>query len=277
MSAVREAMIVAGGAGTRLRPLTLSTPKPLLPCCGEPFLLGVLRRLAAHGVRRVLLVVGPDPRPFAVLRAPAAQLGVTVTTVPEPEPLDTAGGVRSALDQVSGAFFVLNGDILTAVDLDRVVAAHRSAAAAATLVLTRVEDPSTFGVCVRDGSRIVDFVEKPAPGTLPGQDTVNAGTYLLEPDALAGFPAGRLSFERTVFPGLLAAGDHLEGVVHDGAWADLGTPDRYRAGHRLVLDGRVSWPGLDLLPAGPAGIRRHPGAQLAPDVHLSGPDRKSVV
>lgn len=271
MTPIHEAMIVAGGAGTRLRPLTRTSPKPLLPFCGEPFLLGVIRRLAAVGVRHVLLVVGADTAPFASLTDPGRRLGVEVATIPEPEPLDTAGGVRSALDRVSGPFYVLNGDILTDVDLTAVAATHRAAAADATLVLTRVEDTSSYGVCVRDGDRIVGFVEKPPAGSLPGQDAVNAGTYLLEPDAMARFPAGRLSFERDVFPGLVDAGAHVAGMVFDGAWADLGTPDRFRAGQRLVLDGGVAWPSLDRVPAGRDGHRLAPGVTVHPDAVVTHP------
>jgi mannose-1-phosphate guanylyltransferase len=271
VSRVREAMIVAGGAGTRLLPLTLTTPKPLLPFCGAPFLEGVLRRLAAVGVERVLLVVGADTTPFAGLAASARRFGVEVVAVPEPEPLDTAGGVRSALEQVTGTFLVLNGDILTDVDLEAAIAAHDAAGAAATLVLTRVEDTSTFGVCVREGTRIVDFVEKPAPGTLPGQDTVNAGTYVLEPAALASFPEGRLSFERQVFPGLAADGAHLEGFVATGVWADLGTPGRFLEGHRLALSGELAWPTLQDLPADADGVRRADDVEVAASAVLRGP------
>jgi NDP-sugar pyrophosphorylase family protein len=271
VSTVREAMIVAGGAGTRLLPLTRTTPKPLLPFCGAPFLEGVLRRLAAAGVDRVFLVVGADTAPFAPLAAAARGFGVEVEAIPEPEPLDTAGGVRTALEHVSGTFLVLNGDILTDVDLGAVIAAHREARAAATLVLTRVEDTSTFGVCVRDGTRIVDFVEKPAPGSLPGQDAINAGTYVLEPDALARFPVGRLSFERRVFPELVASGVHVEGWTSDAVWADLGTPDRFLAGHRSALDGELGWPTLQDVPADAQGIRRHEDVEVDPTAVVRGP------
>jgi NDP-sugar pyrophosphorylase family protein len=270
VTTVRDAMIVAGGEGTRLRPLTLTTPKPLLPFCGAPFLSGVIRRLATVGVDRVLLVVGADTAPFGVLAADAAAHGVSVEAVPEPVPLDTAGGVRAALDRVRGTFLVLNGDILTGVDLAAVTATHLRAGAAATLVLTRVQDTSTFGVCVLDGTRIVGFVEKPAPGSLPEQDTVNAGTYVLEPDALERFPEGRLSFERTVFPGLVAAA-RVEGHVDAGVWADLGTPQRFRHGHRLALEGQLAWPTLDDLPADADGIRRADGVHVAPDAVVTGP------
>jgi len=268
---VREAMIVAGGAGTRLLPLTASTPKPLLPFCNAPFLEGVIRRLVALGVDRVLLVVGADTSPFEPLAATFADEGIAVECVPEPHPLDTAGGVRSVLDQVTGTFLVLNGDILTDVDLRAVVDAHEWAGAVATLVLTRVEETSSYGVCVREGTRIVDFVEKPAPGTLPGQDAINAGTYVLEPEALTRFPQGRLSFERQVFPGLVAAGDHVEGFVSDAVWADLGTPGRFLAGHRLALDGTLRWPTLTAFPADAHGVRRADDAEVAPDAVLHGP------
>ena len=262
MSEVREAMIVAGGAGTRLRPLTDHTPKPLLPFCAEPFLAGVLHRLADARVRRVWLVVGADPSPFEVLRPLADSLGLELASVPEPEPLDTAGGVRSVIERCHGSVFVLNGDVLTDVDLLAVGRDHLAAGAAATLVLTRVEDTSSFGVCVLDGERVTGFVEKPAPGTLPGQDAVNAGTYVLEPDALTRFPVGRLSFEREVFPTLVAEGALVRGLVRDAVWADLGTPERYLAGHRLALAGRLRWPSLAAVPL------QAPGRWQAEDVHV---------
>ncbi|TVR35483.1 MAG: NDP-sugar synthase [Nitriliruptor sp.] len=268
---VRDAMIVAGGQGTRLRPLTLTTPKPLLPLCGLPFLSGVIRNLAAIGVDRVLLVVGRDPSPFMVLRADAAAFGVTVEAVPEPEPLDTAGGVRAALDQVRGTFLVLNGDILTGLDLAHLVDAHQTSGATATLALTRVEDTSAFGVCVLEGTRIVDFVEKPPPGSLPGQDAVNAGTYVLEPDALARFPLGRLSFERQVFPGLVEAGEMVQGVVSDAVWADLGTPRRLLDGQRMVLDGGIEWPAPSPVLADTDAARRRSDIEVASSAEIRGP------
>lgn len=271
MHGVREAMIVAGGRGTRLRPLTLTTPKPLLPFCGRPFLSGVIRTLASIGVERVLLVVGADTDPFESLRADAAAVGVAVEIVPEPTPLDTAGGVRAALDRVTGTFLVLNGDILTGLDLAELVAAHRRSGAMATLALTRVEDTSSFGVCVLEGERIIDFVEKPAPGSLPGQDAVNAGTYVLEPEAMRRFPHGPLSFERVVFPELVAAGAHVQGFVSPAVWADLGTPERFLHGHRMVLDGIVPWP-LTVAPVhDTASARDRSDIEVAASARITGP------
>lgn len=273
MTSVREAMIVAGGQGTRLRPLTRTTPKPLLPVGGVPFLSGIIRNLAAIGIEQVLLVVGSEPAPFDVLRPDAERVGVSVEVVPEPTPLDTAGGVRAALDRVTGTFLVLNGDILTGLDLPALIDHHRQRAAAATLALTRVEDPSTFGVCVRDGERIVDFVEKPAPGTLPGQDAVNAGTYVLEPATMARFPPGPLSFERDVFPELVATGAEVGGMVSDAVWADLGTPERFLRGHRLILEGAVPWPGATDLLHDVQDAREHPELEVAASAGIRGPVR----
>lgn len=267
----RVALIVAGGRGTRLQPLTYDTPKPLLDFCGEPFLLGVVRRLAEAGVARVLLVVGAVTEPFDHLRGPAAQLGIELSSVPEPEPLDTAGGVRSVIGQLDDRFFVLNGDILTDVDLASVAAAHARSGADATMVLTRVEDTSSYGVAVRDGTRITRFVEKPPAGTLPGQDAINAGTYLLEPHVLQAHPEGPLSFERDVFPGLIRRGGHLEGTVWEGVWADLGTPPRYREGHRLALNGELRWPSVTRVPEREPGLRIADGADVAPEARLHAP------
>lgn len=267
----RDAMIVAGGQGTRLQPLTYTTPKPLIGFCGAPFLVGLVRRLAETGIDRVFLVVGADTAPFESLRPETERAGIDLVLVPEPQPLDTAGGVRAVLDQVRGTFLVLNGDVLTDVDYREAVRAHRTAGADATIVLTRVEDTSSYGVCVRDGTRITDFVEKPAPGALPGQDTVNAGTYVLEPEVFAGTEPGRMSFERQVFPQALERGLHLEGFVWDGVWADLGTPRRLLEGHRLALAGQLDWPTLRTVPERRRGIRVAPGASIAEDAELVAP------
>ena len=268
---VRDALIVAGGRGTRLQPLTYTTPKPLLPFCGAPFLSGVVRRLAGAGVERVFLVVGADTDPFAMLREEADAVGVEIVMVPEPEPLDTAGGVREVADELTGTFLVLNGDILTDIDVTRVVAHHRRTGADGTLVLTEVDDTSSYGVAVRDGSRITRFVEKPAPGSLPGQNAINAGTYVLEPRIFDGLDRGPLSFERRVFPAALERGLHLEGFVEQGVWADLGTPDRYLDGHGLALDGELHWPTVSAIEESAPGVRVAAGAQVASAAHLHAP------
>ena len=279
MSMPRTALIVAGGRGTRLLPLTEWTPKPMLPFCGAPFLAGLARRLGEAGVERIGLVVGAETAPFAPLVELLAPYGLDVFIVPEPTPLDTAGGVRAAAEGIEEPVLVLNGDVLSDLDVIALCAHHERSDAAVTIALTRVQDTSTFGVCVMDGDRITAFVEKPAPGTLPGHDTVNAGAYVLAAGTLARFPAGPLSFEREVFPALLDAGDRLTGHVHDGVWTDLGTPDRFLAGQRMVLDGVMSWPPLDDLDdlgevegrPSREGVRVGRDVRVAADVRLDAP------
>jgi len=273
MSALTTALIVAGGRGTRLLPLTERVPKPMLPFCGAPFLAGLARRLGQAGISRIGLVVGADTVPFLPLVDLLAPYGLEVTLVPEPTPLDTAGGVRTATIGLEEPVLVLNGDVLCDLDLAALTATHFRTAAAATIALTRVGDTSTFGVCVLEDGLITAFVEKPAPGTLPGHDTVNAGAYVLAPGVLGAFPDGPLSFERTVFPTLLAQGATIAGHVHAGVWTDLGTPDRLLAGQRLVLDGALTWPPLDDLseiPGVPGGRCGH-GVIIDPTARIDGP------
>ena len=271
MTAVRTALVLAGGRGTRLLPLTARTPKPMLPFCGASLVAGMVRRLVPHGVDHVVLAVGADAAPFAPLAAELAGDGVSVEVATEPEPLDTAGGARLALRGRDRPVLVLNGDVLTDLDVGALLARHAAEEADVTLALTRVEDTSAFGVCLLDGVRITGFVEKPAPGTLPGHDTVNAGTYVLGPGVLDGFPDGPLSFERTVFPGLLAAGRRIVGHVATGVWSDLGTPERLLDGQRTVLSGAVAWPPLADVPATADGVRVAAGARVDPDAVLRGP------
>jgi mannose-1-phosphate guanylyltransferase len=240
-----HAVILAGGKGTRLRPLTDTRPKPLVPFMGEPFAAGLLRRLAAVGCDRATFLIAADPEPFDVLESVAHTLGIAVSASTEEVPLDTAGAARRLLGGggEDGPVLVCNGDILTDLDLAALLAAHEEAGADATIALTRVEDTSTFGVVDCDGAgRVRRFVEKPPPGTVPA-DTVNAGTYVLSPNVFDGFPGdGPLSFERTVFPGLLDRGALLLGHAPQAYWADLGTPQRYLDGTRAVLERRCDWP-----------------------------------
>jgi mannose-1-phosphate guanylyltransferase len=273
MSVLTTALIVAGGRGTRLMPLTAEMPKPMLPFCGAPFLAGVARRLAGAGVRRIGLVVGSDTGPFEPLIAQLAPHGLEVFLVPEPTPLDTAGGVREATLELDEPVLVLNGDVLSDLDVVALAQRHLATKAAVTISLTRVGDTSTFGVCVLEGHRITAFVEKPAPGTLLGHDTVNAGAYVLAPGILAGFEEGPLSFEREVFPALLAAGAAITGEVHEGVWTDLGTPARFLEGQRLVLDGALVWPPLNDLEEHPGnpGVRVGRGVLIGEETRIDAP------
>lgn len=265
-----RAIVLAGGAGTRLHPLTETRPKPLVPFCGEPFAAGLLRRLSTVS-RHVTLLVGDDPAPFERLAGVAGELAVSVDVLAEREPLDTAGATRAlmAADRPDEPVLVCNGDVLTDGDLGALVDAHRRYDAMATLALTRVADPSPYGVVVTgpDG-RVERFVEKPAPGTAPA-DTVNAGCYVLAPEALDWFAGvGPLSFERDVFPGLLGEGATVHGHLDTGFWADLGTPGRYLDGTAAVLDGRCDWPVAPGMRRLEVGSLAHSTAQVAADSHL---------
>lgn len=283
-----DAVILAGGMGTRLRPLTDTRPKPLVPFMGEPFALGLLRRLATAGVTRATFLVGRDPAPFEALHLDAAALGIDLHAVTEDEPLDTAGAVRRLFTtRPTEPVIVCNGDVLTDLDHRALYEAHATAGAALTLALTRVEDTTSFGVVVCDADgRVRRFIEKPPAGT-QAADTVNAGTYVLGPDVFAAFPGyGPLSFERSVFPGLLDGGAFVLGVTAAGYWQDLGTPERYLEGHRAVLDGRCDWPiAPGFARAGPAlvhetatidasadlgaGVVIGPGCRVAAGVRLA--------
>jgi mannose-1-phosphate guanylyltransferase len=268
---VVRAVVLAGGAGTRLWPLTDTTPKPLVEFATEPFLFGVIRRLADAGVTQIWVLVGHDAAPFRVLDAIAEALNVTVTIVCEPEPLGTAGGVHALCADWNEPFFVLNGDILTDVSLENVAAQHQTSGAVASLVVAEVADPSAYGVCQLIDGQITGFLEKPSAETCPGPAFVNAGTYLVEPALMAGFAAGPLSFERDVFPDAIRRGDRVCAVVTTNAWADLGTPSRYRRGHRLVLEGAITWPAVQRLPQIADGVRVASTANVAPDVTLVAP------
>jgi len=268
-----RAVVLAGGRGTRLRPLTDTRPKPLVPFMGAPFAHGLLRGLAAAGVTRATFLVGADAAPFDPLVHAGPDLGVEVGVVTEAAPLDTAGAARRLLREDGAAdgdpVLVCNGDILTDLDHAGLVSRHRAAGAVATIALTRVDDTSSFGVVVCDAvGRVERFVEKPPSGTLAA-DTVNAGTYVLAARAFDPFPEdGPLSFERAVFPGLVEAGAVVLGVAYDAYWQDLGTPERYLAGHRAVLQGRCRWPAAPgLVPRGGL-VAVHDSASVDPSAVL---------
>lgn len=265
-------LVLAGGKGTRLRPLTDTRPKPLVPFMGAPFAEGLLRRLRDARCERVTFLVGGDPGPFAPLCVVGARLGMEVALSTEEVPLGTAGAARRLLREAEGPVLVCNGDILTDLDYRALLSAHDRSGAPATIALTRVDDPSSFGVVTTDrAGRVTGFIEKPPAGTAPAL-TVNAGTYVLDPDALAAFEGdGELSFEREVFPGLLEAGEELRAFLSDAHWGDLGTPERYRAGHAVVLSGRCAWPSGAGLELRSRGVVVHETAEVAHTALLSPP------
>jgi mannose-1-phosphate guanylyltransferase len=236
-----QAIVLVGGEGTRLRPLTSSTPKPALTLVDRPFLAYMIEWLAGHGVSEVVLACGflPD-----VLREALAgeeeRAGARIRYVVEPEPLGTAGAIRFAADQLGeeleDRFLALNGDVLTDLDLSALLRAHEERAARATIALHPVEDSSAFGL-VHSGpeGEVLAFLEKTGEAA-PGE--VNAGMYVLERSVLDLIgPGENVSIERDVFPRLV--GEGLHGLLLDGYWVDIGTPERYLQASWDVLEGRV--------------------------------------
>ena len=238
-----KAVVLVGGEGTRLRPLTYGTPKPLLDIANRPLLEHQLDWLAHHGVDEVVLSIGYKPDAFLVHFGPdrryrQMQLHYAV----EDTPLGTAGAIRFAAAEAGWSgerVIVCNGDVLTHLDVTTLVAFHTERGADATIALTQVEDPSAFGVVpTDDAGRVLRFVEKPPPGEAP-TDWINAGTYVLEPSVLAAIPPCRpVSIERETFPGLLESGRGLYALPSTSYWLDIGSPAKYLQGNldRLAVD-----------------------------------------
>ncbi len=235
-----RAVVLVGGFGTRLRPLTLTTPKQMLPVVDRPMIEHVLAHLRSHGVGDAVLSLGYRPEAFTEAYPDGTAAGVRLRYAVDPEPLDTAGAVRFAARHagIDERFVVCNGDVLTDLDLGALVDLHERRRAEGTIALHRVEDPSAFGVVATDGhDRVVAFVEKPPPHQAPS-DLINAGTYVLEPSVLERIPDGRAaSIEREVFPTMAADGS-LFAMVGDTYWIDAGTPAQYLAAQLDLLDGR---------------------------------------
>jgi NDP-sugar pyrophosphorylase family protein len=243
-----KAVVLVGGEGTRLRPLTYTTPKPLLPIANEPHLERQLAWLAAHGVDEVVLSMGYLPDAFHAHfrhdRFGEDVFGdVRLRYAVEAEPLGTAGAIRYAAASMSERFVVCNGDVLTDLDLGAMVRFHDARGAEATISLTQVEDPSAFGVVpTRADGGVIAFVEKPAPGKAPS-NWINAGTYVVEPSFLERIPPRlNVSVERETFPRMLAQPGLLFGYQSDAYWLDIGTPEKYLQAHRDVLDGKLGLP-----------------------------------
>ena len=238
-----RAVILAGGFGTRLRPLTSTRPKPLIPFANEPFLLHPLRQLAAAGITDVILSTMYLPEAFDELVPEARKLGVEVTLSSEETPMGTSGAVKRLASQLPETFLVLNGDILVDLDLGELVRTHRDRGGVATLALVRVPDPSAFGLVPMDADgRVRAFLEKPGPDEWV-TDLINAGVYVLEPQVLEHVPAGQpSSFERHLFPSLLASGAAVYGYEVHGYWRDLGTPIAYLQAQADLLEGRLQLP-----------------------------------
>jgi mannose-1-phosphate guanylyltransferase len=261
-----QAIVLVGGEGTRLRPLTETTPKPALTLVDRPFLAYMIEWLAGHGVSEVVLACGflPDVLEEA-LAGEEERAGVTIRFVTEPRPLGTAGAIRFAADalgdDLDDSFLALNGDVLTDLDLGALLRGHRDSGAAATIGLHPVDDASAFGLVHCDeGGTVREFLEKTGEHA-PGE--VNAGMYVLERSVLELIPPGeKVSIERDVFPRL--TGEGLHGVLLDGYWVDIGTPRRYLQASWDILEGRVA---TRVEPTG-HGVLVDPGAEVSEGAKL---------
>ena len=261
-----EAVVLVGGEGTRLRPLTLSRPKPMLPLLGLPLIEYVLDRLAAAGVGHVIFGCGYLPDPIES-HFGGTWRGVTLEYVVEPSPMGTAGGIRyAAQGRVTGTFLALNGDILADAPLGDLIEHHRARGARATIALTPVEDPSRYGlVRIADDGAVLGFLEKPEPSEID-TNLINAGSYVLEADVLDLIATGGpVSIERETFPQLVGAG--LFALEQGGYWSDVGTPASYIAAHHDLLAGRIR----SRLRAVGGSVVVEPGAVVAESARIDAP------
>jgi mannose-1-phosphate guanylyltransferase len=246
-----EAILLVGGKGTRLRPLTLSAPKPLLPTAGVPFLAHQLARAAECGITHVVLATSYRAEMFTSAFGDGAQFGLSIDYVHEPEPLGTGGGIRNAANLLRGGpddpIVVLNGDILSGHDLPAQVDLHRKKEAAVTLHLVPVDDPSRYGCVPTDRSgRVTAFLEK-TPNPVTNQ--INAGCYIFRRSVIDQIPSGQvISVERETFPSLIEAEAVVMGYAEDAYWLDVGTPEAFVRGSCDVVLGALPSPALDSPP-----------------------------
>ncbi len=265
-----KAVIMAGGEGTRLRPLTMSQPKPMLPVVNRPMAEHVITLLKRHGFDEIVITVAFMANVIRTYFGDGSDFGVHISYATEETPLGTAGSVLNAKDELRERFLVISGDVVTDVDLGALVEFHDKQGATATLALKAMENPLEFGIVITDDKgRIERFLEKPSWGQV-FSDTVNTGIYVLEPEVLAHVPEGRQSdFSSEVFPSLLEAGRPLYGFVTDRYWEDVGTLEAYLKAHEHILDERVDLEvgGFPLRP----GVHVGEGTEIDPAAVVDGP------
>lgn len=268
-----RAVIIAGGSGTRLRPLTYNTPKPMVPLFDKPFLQYQIELLREHGITEIVINLHYLSEAIRNTLGDGSQLGVKLFYSFEDKALGTAGAVKNAEEFFTDEpVLVFNGDILTDLDLSAVLETHRATRARATLTLIRVDDPTAFGLVVLDEGRVARFLEKPTMDEARnlGVDTVNAGIYVLEPDVFRYVPKNEAySFERGLFPLLLQLDERISGHVTDSYWLDIGNPLKYMQAHIDILQKRVkvSLPGSELRP----GLWVGEDAHIADSADIRGP------
>jgi mannose-1-phosphate guanylyltransferase/phosphomannomutase len=264
-----KAVIMAGGEGTRLRPLTSNCPKPMLPLANRPMMEHIVGLLKQHGIDEIVVTVAFLANQIRTYFGDGSEFGVNMVYATEDQPLGTAGSVRNAMDVLDERFLVISGDVLTDIDLGKILAFHEEKQAMATIGLVHVENPLEFGIVIteEDGS-IERFLEKPTWGQV-FSDTINTGIFVLEPEIFDYIPDGRpVDFSGEVFPALLADGKPLFGAVAEGYWEDVGTLESYVSAHKDVMDGRVvvDVPGFEF----GQGVWIGEGAEVHPDAKIEG-------
>ncbi|MCX4534713.1 MULTISPECIES: NDP-sugar synthase [unclassified Streptomyces] len=273
MTEAKEAILLVGGKGTRLRPLTVHTPKPMVPAAGVPFLMHQLARARAAGVEHIVLATSYLAEVFEPYFGDGSSLGLHIEYVTEREPLGTGGAIRNVASRLTSGpdepVLIFNGDILTGLDIRALVTSHATSGADVSLHLTRVEDPRAFGLVPTDSTgRVTAFLEKPQTPEEIVTDQINAGAYIFRRSVIDTIPADRpVSVERETFPGLLASGAHLQGMVDSTYWLDLGTPQAFVRGSADLVLGRAPSPAVP----GRCGDRLVlPTASVAADAKLTG-------
>ncbi|HEX3706183.1 MAG TPA: NDP-sugar synthase [Mycobacteriales bacterium] len=242
-----EAVVLVGGQGTRLQPLTLRTPKPMLPCAGAPFLAHQLTRLRDSGIDHIVLATSYRSEVFHEYFGNGKDLGVRIDFVTETEPLGTAGGIRNVVRRLESGpedpVVILNGDILSGHDIRAQLELHRRREAAVTLHLVEVEDPRAFGCVPTDShARVTGFIEK---SDAPVTNRINAGCYVFTRKVIDGIPEGRpVSVERETFPGLLEVGETMLGYVDTAYWIDVGTPVAFVTANADIVTGVLTSPAM---------------------------------
>ncbi|MEU7444948.1 sugar phosphate nucleotidyltransferase [Streptomyces diastaticus] len=272
MTQAPEAILLVGGKGTRLRPLTVRTPKPMVPAAGVPFLTHQLARARAAGVEHVVMATSYLAEVFEPYFGDGSALGLHLEYVTEEEPLGTGGAIRNVAHRLHSGpddpVLIFNGDILTGLDIPALVATHQDSGADVSLHLSRVDDPRAFGLVPTDDSgRVLAFLEKPQTPEEIVTDQINAGAYVFRRSVIDTIPTGRpVSVERETFPGLLEGGAHLQGMVDSTYWLDLGTPQAFVRGSADLVLGRAPSPAV---PGRRGESLVLDGARVAADAKLS--------
>ena len=266
-----KAVILAGGFGTRLRPLTLDLPKPIVPIFERPFLyyqVDLLRKVSE--IDEVILSLNYRPERIEELVGDGKEIGLPIRYMVEPEPLGTGGAIKFSSQGIEDSLVVLNGDVLTRIDLPTVIRRHRESGACATIVLTPVNNPSAYGLVETDtNGQVLRFLEKPSPDQITC-NTINAGVYILEPHTFDRIPDGRpSSIERDYFPSLITRKEKFIGHIDRGYWLDIGSPESYMQAHRDLMKQRCEAGPFHEQP--PDFIYQDSGCQISTEAKITGP------